>query len=131
MNNSKNISNHNNQAEDQVVAKLNKEIKEKILFMHKKYFNCSGYNSSRISVKSAKSEFKIEFPVDMQDKVEEIITNYDNETGVDAIFEESYNYVCHYLSNIHSDLIIKDREMLIRMLYVINFFDLNEDEVTE
>lgn len=128
MNNSNRNINH---SENQIVSKLDKEIKGKILLMYKKYFNSSGYNSCSFSEMSTKSQFKIEFPVDMQEKVEEIIANYDQETNVEEIFEESYNFVCHYLSNFHADLIIKDREKLISMLYVINFFDLNEDEENE
>jgi hypothetical protein len=107
--------------------KLDKDIKDKVFQIYNKYFNSSRF-SSNFTETSSSSQFKIEFPIDMQEKVEEIIGKYNHQTEPSEIFEESFNFVCHHLSNIHGDLIIKEREKLISMLYVINFFDLDDQE---
>ena len=50
-----------------------------------------------------------------------------NIEDIKEIYEESYNFVCHHLSNIHNDVTIKDKEVLERILYMMNFFEVNEE----
>lgn len=107
---------------------MNKDIKEKVLKMYYKFFGYSRITNSYITDHSSKSQDKIEFPIDMQEKVDEYISQYYDEFEVEVIFEETYNFVCHHLSNIHAELILKDQDKLIDMLLVINFFDINDDE---
>jgi len=108
--------------------KLNKDLKNKILEMYSKYFGYSRVSSSNITDLSSKSQYKIEFPIDMQEKVEDYISKYSDDFKAEEIFEETYNFVYHHLSNIHDDLILKDQDKLFEMLFVINIFEINDDE---
>lgn len=121
----KNLILHSTENNEEIILKVNREIKKKVTEIYKKYFgSIISFNKSDLSLKS---EFKIDFPIDMQEKVEEILANYQNNFVLEEIYEESYNFVCHHLSNIHSELIVKDKDVLEKMLYVINFFELEEE----
>jgi hypothetical protein len=111
-----------------------KRIKEKINQMHDKYYgtNESDYNNDKNNICDKKiidslQEFKIDFPIDIQEKVEECILLNTDHDNINDIFEESYNFICYHLSNIHSDIIIKDKEFLERILYIMNYFEINDD----
>jgi len=115
-----------------ILKNLDNEINEKIYNIHKRYYG--GYNTnanidSNLTSFNSNSqiEFKIDFPIDMQEKVEDCIIKNIDVVDIKEIFEESYNFVCHHLSNIHSDITIKDKEILERILYLMNFFEVNEE----
>lgn len=118
----------NREINHEMIGEINKEIHEKILEMYKKYYGFSHYNTSIISEKTSRSEYRIEFPIDMQEKVEEIINKLNDQTNPEELFEESFNFVYHHLSNIYSDLVIKDRRKLENILFLVKFFELEEDE---
>ena len=106
--------------------------------MHKKYYgffsnanNNSGVSSSNNNNKTNEADFKIDFPIDMQEKVEECIKSNVDLVDIKEIFEESYNFVCYQLSNTHYDITVKDREILERILYMMNFFEVTEENEVE
>jgi hypothetical protein len=123
--------NQTNSKKNIQIHELEKKIKEKINNMFEKYYDnyendYNNYNEGNII--DPLNEFKIDFPIDMQEKVEEYVVKNLEIKEIKDIFEESYNFVCYHLSNIHYDIINKENDYLHKILFVTNYFEMDKNK---